>query len=154
MVIGFYLSGKYEALAGLPPEGFTPIKAWVQIAPNDSVTLLIAKSEMGQGKSAALVMVLADELDLDWKKVKSEFAPAAPQYFNPIFGLQDTGGSCSVRGPWNRWRKQEQRRAKCSQPRRRNAGMSIQVLATPRIARWCRPPRERASATVRSSTNP
>jgi len=43
---------------------------------------------------------LADDLDLDWKKVKTEFAPVAPQYFNPIFGLQGTGGSCSVRGSW------------------------------------------------------
>jgi CO/xanthine dehydrogenase Mo-binding subunit len=53
---------------------------------------------MGQGISTALAMVLAEELDLDWKRVKTEFAPAAPQYFNPIFGLQGTGGSCSVRG--------------------------------------------------------
>jgi isoquinoline 1-oxidoreductase subunit beta len=45
-------------------------------------------------------VVLADDLDLDWKKVKTEFAPVAPQYFNPIFGLQGTGGSCSVRGFW------------------------------------------------------
>ena len=74
MVIGFYLSG-------LPPEGSTPINAWVQIVPNDSVTLLVDKSEMGQGISTALVMILADELDLDWKKVKTEFAPAAAQYF-------------------------------------------------------------------------
>jgi isoquinoline 1-oxidoreductase beta subunit len=100
LVIGFYLSGKYEALAGVPDENPTAINAWVQIAPNDSVTLLIDKSEMGQGISTALTMVLADELDLDWKKVKIEFAPAAPQYFNPIFGLQGTGGSCSVRGSW------------------------------------------------------
>ena len=67
---------------------------------HDSVILLIDKSEMGQGISTALVMILADELDLDWKKMKTEFAPAAPQHFNPIFGLQGTGGSCSVRGPW------------------------------------------------------
>jgi isoquinoline 1-oxidoreductase subunit beta len=100
LVIGFYLSGKYEALAGLPTKDSTPINAWVQIAPNDSVTLLIDKSEMGQGISTALAMILADELDLDWKKVKTEFAPAAPQYFNPIFGLQGTGGSCSIRGSW------------------------------------------------------
>ncbi len=100
LVIGFYLSGKYEALAGVPAKDPTAINAWVQIAPNDSVTLLIDKSEMGQGISTALAMILADELDLDWKKVKTEFAPAAPQYFNPIFGLQGTGGSCSVRGSW------------------------------------------------------
>jgi len=72
----------------------------VQIAPDDSVNLLIDKSEMGQGISTALMMILADELDLDWKKIKTEFAPAAPQYFNPVFGLQGTGGSSSVRGSW------------------------------------------------------
>lgn len=100
LVIGFYLPGKYEALAGTPPKEVTAINAWVRIAPDDSVTLLIDKSEMGQGISTALSMILADELELDWKKVRTEFAPAAPQYFNPIFGLQGTGGSCSIRGSW------------------------------------------------------
>jgi len=100
LVIGFYLSGKYEALAGLPPKDPTAINAWVQIAPDDSVTLLIDKSEMGQGISTALSMILAEELDLNWKKVKTVFAPAAPKYFNPVFGLQGTGGSSSVRGSW------------------------------------------------------
>ena len=68
MVIGFYLSGKYEALAGLPPQGSTPTNAWVQIAPHDSVTLLIDKAEMGQGISTALVMILADELILTGRR--------------------------------------------------------------------------------------
>lgn len=100
LVIGFYLPSKCEALAGKPPKDPTAMNAWVQIAPDDSVTLLIDKSEMGQGISTALAMVLAEELDLDWKQVNTVFAPAAPQYFNPIFGLQGTGGSCSVRGSW------------------------------------------------------
>ncbi|MGB9433967.1 MAG: molybdopterin cofactor-binding domain-containing protein, partial [Candidatus Acidiferrum sp.] len=100
LIIGFYLSGKYEALAGVPPKEGTPINAWVQIAPDDSVTLQIDKSEMGQGISTALSMILAEELDLDWKKILTEFAPAAPQYFNPVFGMQGTGGSSSIRGSW------------------------------------------------------
>jgi len=100
LVIGFYLPGKYEALAGVPPKQSTSVNAWVQIAPDDSVTVLIDKSEMGQGISTALTMIAAEELDLDWKKIKTEFAPAAPQYFNPIFGMQGTGGSCSIRGSW------------------------------------------------------
>jgi isoquinoline 1-oxidoreductase subunit beta len=100
LVIGFYLPGKYEALAGTPPKDPTAINAWVQVAPDDTVKLLIDKSEMGQWISTALTMILADELDLDWKKIKTEFAPAAPQYFNPVFGLQGTGGSSSVRGSW------------------------------------------------------
>ena len=100
LVIGFYLPGKYEALAGMPPKEDAPFNAWVQIAPDDSVTLVIDKSEMGQGISTALAMILAEELDLDWKKIQTEFAPAAPPYFNPVFGLQGTGGSTSVRGSW------------------------------------------------------
>src|ERR1700719_3080955 len=100
LVIGIYLPGKYEALAGVPPTGAAPINAWVQIAPDDTTTLMIDKSEMGQGINTALTMILADELDLDWKKIKTEFAPAAPVYFNPVFGLQGTGGSTSIRGSW------------------------------------------------------
>src|ERR1700756_747785 len=100
LVIGVYLPGKYEALAGAPPKDGAAINAWVQIAPDDTVKLLIDKSEMGQGINTALTMILADELDLDWKKIKTEFAPAAPQYFNPVFGLQGTGGSTSIRGSW------------------------------------------------------
>src|SRR5208283_2517746 len=100
LVIGVYLPGKYEALAGVPAKEPTAINAWVQIAADDTTTLLIDKSEMGQGINTALTMILAEELDLDWKTIKTEFAPAAPQYFNPIFGLQGTGGSCSVRGSW------------------------------------------------------
>ena len=100
LVIGVYLPGKYEALAGVPAKDGAAINAWVQIAPDDTTTLVIDKSEMGQGINTALTMILADELDLDWKKIKTEFAPAAPQYFNPVFGLQGTGGSTSVRGSW------------------------------------------------------
>src|ERR1700739_4009793 len=100
LLIGFYLPGKYEALAGIPLKEGASINAWVQIAADDSVTLQIDKSEMGQGISTALTMILAEELDLDWKKIKTEFAPAAPEYFNPVFGMQGTGGSSSVRGSW------------------------------------------------------
>jgi len=100
LVIGLYLPGKYEALAGVPAKDPATMNAWVQIAADDTTTLIIDKSEMGQGITTALAMILAEELDLDWKKIKTVFAPAAPQYFNPVFGLQGTGGSTSVRGSW------------------------------------------------------
>ena len=54
LVIGFYLPATYEPLAGNPPKYPTSINAWVQLAPDYSVTLLIDKSEMGQGASTAL----------------------------------------------------------------------------------------------------
>ena len=100
LVIGFYLPGKFEAPAALPPVEPAAVNAWVRIAPDDAVTLVIDKSEMGQGVVTSLAMLLAEELELDWKKIKFEFAPAAPQYFNPLFGLQGTGGSTSVRSSW------------------------------------------------------
>ncbi len=100
LVIGFYLPGKFEALAAVPPSEPVAANAWVRIAPDDTVTILIDKSEMGQGVVTSLAMLLAEELEFDWKKVKTEFAPAAPAYFNPLFGLQGTGGSTSVRSSW------------------------------------------------------
>ena len=100
LVIAFYLPGKFEALAAAPPVEPAAVNAWVRIAPDDAVTLIIDKSEMGQGVVTSLAMLLAEELELDWKKISFEFAPAAPQYVNPLFGLQDTGGSTSVRSSW------------------------------------------------------
>ena len=99
LVIGFYLPKRFEALAATPPEP-AALNAWVRIAPDNAVTLIIDKSEMGQGVVTSLAMLLAEELELDWKKIKTEFAPAAPQYFNPLFGLQGTGGSTSIRASW------------------------------------------------------
>jgi isoquinoline 1-oxidoreductase beta subunit len=101
LVIGFYLPGKFAALsAATPPSEPVAANAWVRIAPDDTVTILIDKSEMGQGIVTSLAMLLAEELEFDWRKVKTEFAPAAPVYFNPIFGVQGTGGSTSVRASW------------------------------------------------------
>ena len=100
LVIGFYLPGKYEALAAAPSVSSAAMNAWVRIAPNNTVTFEIDKSEMGQGVITSLAMLLAEELEVDWKKIKTEFAPAAKEYFNPIFGLQGTGGSTSIRGSW------------------------------------------------------
>ena len=101
LVIGLYLPKKSEALAAALPSEPASLNAWVRIAPDDTVTLIIDKSEMGQGIITSLAMLLAEELEFDWKKVKTEFAPAAPAYFNPLFGLQGTGGSTSVRASWS-----------------------------------------------------
>src|SRR3984893_12632520 len=100
LMIGFYLPKKFEALAATPESGPVAVNAWVRITPDDSVTLIIDKSEMGQGIVTSLAQLLAEELELDWRKIKTEFAPAAPQYFNPVFGLQGTGGSTSIRASW------------------------------------------------------
>jgi isoquinoline 1-oxidoreductase subunit beta len=100
LVIGFYLPGRFEALATPDSAGPFAPNAWIRIGADDFVTLIIDKSEMGQGVVTSLSMLAAEELECDWKKIRTEFAPADKAYINPIFGLQGTGGSSSIRGSW------------------------------------------------------
>ena len=99
LVIGFYLPGRCEALAAPQARPFAP-NAWIRVGTNGLVTIVIDKSEMGQGVVTSLAMLAAEELECDWRKIRTEFAPADKAYINPLFGLQGTGGSTSVRGSW------------------------------------------------------
>jgi isoquinoline 1-oxidoreductase beta subunit len=74
---------------------------WVKIGADDSTTITLSMLEMGQGVMTSMPMLVAEELDLDWSKVKTVWAPADPRYGNPNFGgAQLTAGSNSVRGMW------------------------------------------------------
>ena len=103
LVIGFHLppGGRFAAAAAAP---FAP-NAWLRISPDNSVLIVVDRSEMGQGVTTALPMLVAEELDADWTKVKIEFAPADKAYTNPMFGMQGTGGSTSVRAAYTPLRK-------------------------------------------------
>src|SRR2546426_12308004 len=72
-----------------------PFDAWVRITPDNRATLILGKSEMGQGIMTALPMILAEELCLDWRNVKVEQAPTNPKVYD-----HGTGGSGSVAGSW------------------------------------------------------
>jgi isoquinoline 1-oxidoreductase subunit beta len=63
-------------------EGETVMNIWLKIAPDNILTAIIPHAEMGQGVHTALAMMLADEMDADWSKVKFEEAPAAKEYAN------------------------------------------------------------------------
>lgn len=71
--------------------------AYLRIAPDDSITVVVSKSEMGQGITTSLPMIIADELEADWKQVSFVFAPASDEYKDPVWGMQSTGGSTSIR---------------------------------------------------------
>jgi isoquinoline 1-oxidoreductase beta subunit len=64
-----------------PAEGKVALTAWILIAPDDTVTLRVNRSEMGQGVSTSLPMILAEELDADWARVRFEHAPVEPGTF-------------------------------------------------------------------------
>jgi CO/xanthine dehydrogenase Mo-binding subunit len=75
--------------------------AWLHIAEDGVVTVRVNHTEMGQGVATALPMIVAEELDADWSKVRFEIAPAEAVYKNPEFGIQMTAGSTSVRTSWD-----------------------------------------------------
>jgi len=73
------------------------ITAWIVIEPDDTVIIRVAKSEMGQGSFTALPMLVAEELECDWSKVKAEFAPPHEnRKRDRIWGNMSTGASRSI----------------------------------------------------------
>jgi isoquinoline 1-oxidoreductase beta subunit len=96
--------------------------AFVRIARNGAVTVIIAKSEMGQGVATSMSMLLAEELDADWSTVGFEFAPVDPVYAHPGYGIQMTGGSTSTLG--------------MSEPMRRAGAAARALLIAAAAQRW------------------
>jgi isoquinoline 1-oxidoreductase beta subunit len=95
LVIGFYLPHR-----GTPQAEFFSPNAYLRITPDNKVTIVVARSEMGQGVRTALPMILAEELEADWKQIEIEQAGAST-----LYGDQTTGGSASIRSTWDPMRK-------------------------------------------------
>ncbi len=77
--------------------GFKPA-VWYEITPDNIVTVYIPSSEMGQGVRTALAMIIADELEADWKEIRVQQAPAGEAFINPLMHDQVTVASASCRG--------------------------------------------------------
>src|SRR5690242_19880363 len=107
LVVGFVLPGisRFAAVPGLQAGGRFAPKAFVRVGSDDSVTILLAHSEMGQGIWTSLPMLVAEELDADWSKIKVQHAKAAPVYAHTTVGLQMTGGSTTTLSEFDRYRQ-------------------------------------------------
>jgi isoquinoline 1-oxidoreductase beta subunit len=104
LALGFHLpTGAGPARAGA---GAAEVNAWVVVQPDDAVVIRVARSEMGQGITTALPMLVAEELECDWNKVRAEF-PTADENLrrHRAWGDMSTGGSRSVRGSQEYLRK-------------------------------------------------
>ena len=104
LLIGFYLPAGNRLAAQQSSGPFAP-NAFIRIGTDDWVTVIVNHSEMGQGVYTALPMLVAEELDADWSKVRAESAPVDPAYNHTAFGIQMTGGSTSTWSEYDRLRK-------------------------------------------------
>jgi len=104
LFVAFHVPRKAGAVPQPAAKQLPDPNAFVRVAPDESVTVLLAHSEMGQGIWTGLAMLIAEELDCDWSKIRVEHAPAAPVYAHPAFGMQMTGGSTTTWSEFDRYR--------------------------------------------------
>jgi isoquinoline 1-oxidoreductase beta subunit len=107
LVIAFVVPGAGRlALAQAAAAGALPLpNAFLRISNDDRITVLLAHSEMGQGIWTTLPMLIAEELDADWSRIRVEHGPAAPPYAHTMFGMQMTGGSSTTWSEFDRYRQ-------------------------------------------------
>ncbi len=127
LLLGFHLPARRK-LAAAPLTGAdtgqpVAVNAWIEIHADDSVLIRVARSEMGQGIFTALPMLVAEELECDWSRVRAEYASANDnRRRDNVYQSMSTGGSRSVRG---------------SQDYLRMAGaVAREMLVTAAAARW------------------
>ncbi len=88
-----------------PLKPFQQPSAFVAIDADGIVTVTIGKIDFGQGVQTALPMLVAEEMDADWSKVRCELAPAGEAYKDPFFHIQMVGGSTSIKASWQQYRE-------------------------------------------------
>ena len=96
-------AGSATAPAGLKP--FEQPSAFVRIDADGTVTVTINRLEFGQGVQTGLPMILAEELDADWSKVRSVHGDASAAYADPLMGMHLTGGSNSIKNSYTQYRE-------------------------------------------------
>jgi isoquinoline 1-oxidoreductase subunit beta len=109
---------KFHLPAGAATTAPLKLNAWVHVAPDDTVTLFIHKAEMGQGTVTSLSMLLAEELECDWGKIRTEF-PGVDREYGPNQGVV---GSASIRTSY--------------QPLRRAGAVAREMLVTAAAQKW------------------
>jgi CO/xanthine dehydrogenase Mo-binding subunit len=120
-------SGKRAATAGAPAR-FAP-NAWVSIGSDGAITLVCHRNEMGQDVHTSLAMLVAEELNVDPRRVRVVQAPVDPEHYtNALLGAQITGGSTAVRDAW--------------EPLRRAGATARTMLVAAAAAQWGVPAEE------------
>ena len=93
LALGF-VYGRYDASAASPLKP----NAWLRILPDGNVTILIERTDIGQGIWTGLAMLVAEELETDWETIRLEAAPIDPNVYKDSV----TGGSGAMTGSWDK----------------------------------------------------
>jgi len=115
LVVAFHLPASAHA-AGAEPARLEP-NAYLRVGPDGAVTVIFARSELGQGSSTAAAMLVAEELEADWRKIRIEQAVPAD-----VYGNMSTGGSRAIRSLWT--------------PMRKAGAQAREMLVAAAAARW------------------
>lgn len=95
LLIGFHLPWAFAQSSQQAPAP-NPFNAWIRIDADNTVTLTAPLAELGEGLATALPMILAEELEVEWSKIRIVRAPFHPEWY----GDQSVGGSGGVAGAW------------------------------------------------------
>ncbi|WP_317923590.1 MULTISPECIES: molybdopterin cofactor-binding domain-containing protein [unclassified Cupriavidus] len=129
LVLGFHLPlAKAGATLALPARDPDDVNAWLRIAGDGSVTIMVPSAELGQGVMTSAPMLVAEELECDWQQVRAELAPTDPVYNNRMFKVQATASSTSAR--WS------------FEPLRRIGATAREMLREAAAQTWGVPPAE------------
>ena len=106
LLVAMYVPAARDAFAAqAPPAAPLAPFAFLKISPDDTVTVIANHSEMGEGVYTVLPMLMNEELQADWSKIRVESAPVDAVYNHTVFGIQMTGGSTTTASEWDRFRK-------------------------------------------------
>ena len=134
-VLGFFLPGFARAMSDeAAAEGKFAPNAFVRIGSDDIVTVIVGRSEMGQGVLTSLPQIVADELDADWNRVRWEQSPASADYNRPGIPIMITGGSFRCVPAGSSCATPVPRRAPCSWQRPHASGAWRRRPCAPRTA--------------------
>ncbi|SCB30797.1 xanthine dehydrogenase family protein molybdopterin-binding subunit [Cupriavidus alkaliphilus] len=97
LVLGFHLPLAKAAEARAPARDPDDVNAWLRIDADGGVTIMVPSAELGQGVMTSAPMLIAEELECDWRQVRAELAPTDPVYNNRMFKVQATASSTSAR---------------------------------------------------------
>src|ERR1700730_17617457 len=104
-LLNLYLPDWAPARAAQSTSQPMALNAFVHISSNDLVTVISNHSEMGQGIYTSLPMLIAEELEADWSKIRVQSSPVAAVYNHTVFGVMMTGGSTTTSSEYDRFRQ-------------------------------------------------